>query len=229
MDALIRAARLSPAPTRLSQLRSPAGDALVSDPRGALLTLRKQIEAELREQLKAECEREHRRAYDEGYATGLAAARAAATDELARIQQQWSTQTEDALSLLERAHQAALSRIETSVGEVAFAALCRLVGREIASETFVIALVKQACAQLRADTAVTMKVHPRDMQRLSDLLADGESRLQSLALKLAADESLALGGCVIETAGGQYDGGLENQLRRLHDALTTLHASAVEC
>jgi flagellar assembly protein FliH len=96
--------------------------------------------------------------------------------------------------------------------------VCHFVGRHLAAEEFVLGLVGQTCAQLRAETA-TARLHPRDAALLGELLEGDVLRIQSIGLKLVPDESLALGGCVVEAASGTFDGGLENQLRRLHAAL----------
>ena len=218
MEALIRSAQLAAVRTRLSETR-------IGDPsRSQSSRLREEIEqavrAEFASQMQSLYTSERSRAHADGYAEGLAQARAEATGELERLREQLSARLDSALQAMEQAHQRALAKLETSVGEVAFAAVCRLVGSKAASREFVLGLVEHACTQLRTDAVATARLHPRDIDTLRELLQGDQIRINALGLRLLADESLQLGGCVIEAASGQYDGGLEAQLCRLHAVLT---------
>ena len=181
--------------------------------------IEKQVRAELASHVQKLYDSERARACADGYADGLTEVRAAAEQDLAQIHEQLKVKVESALSALEQAHEAALTNLQTSVGEVAFAAVCRLVGQKAGSQEFVLDLVEHTCAQLRGDVMATARLHPRDIHTLRELLQDRELRVRSLELKVVPDESIELGGCVIEAASGQYDGGLESQLRRLHAVL----------
>ncbi len=229
--ALIRSAQLAPMRTRLSEVRVTAAgrDGAEQTPQGidsrsAREILREEVEAQVRTELSAQLqelyEAERARARADGYAEGLSDGRAVAAGELERVQEQLRSTVDGALSALEEAHQVALTKLELSVGEVAFAAVCRWVSHAAGSQAWVLDLVEHACAQLRTDTFATVRLHPRDIRTLGDLLADGEIRIGSLGLRVVPDESLQLGGCIIEAASGQYDGGLDSQLRRLHTLLT---------
>jgi flagellar biosynthesis/type III secretory pathway protein FliH len=68
-------------------------------------------------------------------------------------------------------------------------------------------------------------MHPRDLALIRELMRDDELRLRTLQVQLVADESLQFGGCIVEAPSGDYDGGLENQLRRLHAILTAQDAA----
>lgn len=238
MDPVIRAALFAPFRTRLNATPRvrPAARAAAATPgsphdelQSALQALRadieKQVRAESLSQLENLRESEHRRARADGYADGLAEAKAAAAEELAQTQEQLASHADNALSALQRAHEASLSRLQSSVGEIAFAAVCRLIGDKAPSREFVLGLVEHTCAQLRGDVIATARLHPRDIATLGAMLDENSLRLQSLQLKVLPDDSLKLGGCVIEAASGRYDGALESQLRRLHAVLTGAHAS----
>lgn len=236
MAAVIRSARLSVLPKRLSELLT--SKAAVNAPRGTSVespsetdaalsdstSLREELEAQVRAQLGAEfqelyqSEREAARA--EGFAQGVAEGRAAAATELAQACEKLTARANTTLSALAAAHGAALSKLEATVGEVAFAAVCRLVSSQATSRSFVSGVVERTCAELRGDLEATARLHPRDIQLLCELLQDDELKVESLGLRVVPDDSLALGGCVIEAASGRFDGGLENQLRRLHTVMT---------
>jgi len=222
MDTLMRSVRLAPQRTRLSEVRGDRAGAR-GESRRERETLRKEIEQQVRDELAAQIreihasEREKARA--EGHEAAVAQAKANAEQDLALAHEELKAGMAGALSAMERAHQAALAKLESSAGEVAFAAVCRMVAGQAGSQAFVLGLVERACSVLRADPVATARLHPRDVEILRELLQGQELRVLSLGLKVIPDESLELGGCVIEAASGQYDGGLESQLRRLHSVL----------
>ena len=209
MEPVIRSARLAPFRTRLSDAEVEA--------------LRRRVEAEVR----AEWENERQASYEaeraRARADGIAAAKeewAAALDQaIAQARESLEARLTRALGALESAHLEALTRLERQVGEVSFAALCRLVGEQHGTRAFTLALIEQTCAGLRAESVATVRLHPRDIETLREIMQRAELNLRSLNLKVIPDESLTLGGCVVEMPSGQYDGGLENQLRRLHALL----------
>jgi len=236
LDTLIRDAQLAPFRTRLSELRagepetrtgsgsSDVSGGALQPVRPALDSLRDEIERQVRAeaavQIQELYESERKRAHVEGYADGVAAGKAAAAKELAQACERLAVQANRALSALAEAHRAALVKLESSVGEVTFAALCRLVSDQVASRSFVMGIVGQTCTALRADLNGIVRLHPRDIETLGEWLQDDELRVDSLGLTMIPDESLILGGCVIEAPSGHYDGGIETQLRRLHAVLT---------
>ena len=226
MDTLIRSAQVAPLRTRLSETRAAGADAASAAQQSAqaqLDALRSEIEKQVRSEWASQMQKlydsERERAHADGYADGMAEANAAAAKELEQARGELQTKVNSALSAMEQAHWAALVKLESSVGEVAFAAVCRLVSWLATSQEFVLGLVEHTCDQLRADVSATVRLHPRDIETLRGLMHDQELRVNSLGLKVVPDESLQLGGCVIEAASGQYDGGLETQLRRLHAVL----------
>jgi flagellar assembly protein FliH len=233
MDAVIRAALLAPFRTRLSETgpvrpvtRSADATTAAShdDSQAAARSLRSEIERQVRAEMLAQNEKvyaaERERAHADGYADGLAEAADVVARQSAESKEQLRAAAGQAISALQTAHAAALSALQSSVGEIAFAAVCRLIGEQAASQTYVLGLVDQVCRQLRGDTIATARLHPRDIATLHDLLPDGSLAIHSLDLKVVADESLQLGGCVIEAASGRYDGALDAQLQRLHALLS---------
>jgi flagellar assembly protein FliH len=224
MDPLIRSAELAPARTRLStQALAPARGPHREDAASAQARLREEIERHVRTELAAEAraaaEAERERARVRGHAEGLAEGRSAALLDAAQARTEGQAEAARALQALGAAHAAALEAFEAAVGRVAFAAVCRLVGRHAGTQVFTQGLVDQACAPVRAASAATVRLHPRDIEALGDLHAGGGIALGSMAVKLQPDESLDLGGCIVETELGDVQGDLASQLRRLHAVL----------
>jgi flagellar assembly protein FliH len=220
MDAVIRSARVATARTRLraeqaAEQRAPAPSA--QD------VWRSEVEKRVREELTVETrklyEAERERGYADGHAAGLSDGRSDAVQEVEQIRQRLSGRIDSTVSAMEQAQRAALAQLQGSVGEVAFAAVCRLLGSKASSQSLVLQVVEHACAQLRMELGMTIRLNPRDLHEVSELLRD-DARFRAIGLKLIADDSLQLGGCIVEGPSGQYDGGLESQLRRLHAVLT---------
>jgi len=169
MDTVIRALQWSSSRKRLSDTRAEEAPAN----RTELEILREEIEIQVRSELAAHAQKlydtERARAYVEGHAFGVTEAKIAAEKELARTREDSEAKVASALAALEQAHQAASSKLESSVGEVAFAAVCRLVGRQATSQAFVLGLVGQTCRQSRTETSATVRMHPRDLDTLRAL------------------------------------------------------------
>jgi len=228
MGPLIRSASVAAARRRLSEVHEASGQegARLGKAAQALTAkdaVRREIEQQVREELTRHLQEalnvERQRAYVEGHASGLAQGRADAAAELARDREKLMLQARGALTALGQAHEAVLTKLECSVGEVAFAAVCRLLSRELLSRSLVVGIVEQTCALLRTETFATARLHPRDIEILRALTAGEELQVRGVKLNLVPDESLRLGGCVVEASSGRFDGGLESQLRRLHAVL----------
>jgi flagellar assembly protein FliH len=126
---------------------------------------------------------------------------------------------EQALASLGRAQQEAERRLESAVGEIAFAAVCRLVGEALPTRAWIAGSVETVCAELRGGAQATVRLHPRDLA-LIDPRGSGELRLGGRVLRLAGDPSLTPGGCMLDLLpGGGLDATLETRLARLRDAL----------
>jgi flagellar assembly protein FliH len=187
--------------------------------------LRAQWQAEQREALALEREAARRDGMAEGNAQGLAEARdageaaaRAAERALQQAEVERHAQAQAALQSLQQSHAAALAALRDEVGTLAFAAVCRIAGRQAVSRDFVLGIVETVCQGARAASGATLHLHPRDLQ----LLAGEAGSLGvggGVTLALVADESLALGGCRVETEAGHFDGSLATQLQRLHDLL----------
>jgi flagellar assembly protein FliH len=242
MDAVIRSVRLAPMRARLSDL-VPAGTRMSSHGADAdvdsspaplspcaLPDLRTQVRAELRDETAAQVLKlsaaERERARQQGYEEGMAAAGSAAQHALAQEIKEFREQARLAIKLLEQTYEHAVNDLKLCVGDVAFAAICRIAGAKAVSQAFVQGVVDQTCLELRTDEQATVRLHPRDLgvlRHLCERTKPGElvMRMRSLTLTLVPDESIALGGCIVDTPGGRRDGSLKTQLQRLH---ATLHA-----
>ena len=232
MGALIRSCKMEARRVRLSEARSGhtagAGREGESAP-SPQASLRAEVDAQVRAEMAAHAQAvyaaERERGWVDGHAEALSSARAQAAQELARTRAELTAQVASAISAVERAHGLALDGLENAVGELTWIAVCRLAGRSAFTPDFVLGVTRQVCAELRGESSATARLHSRDIATLSEFVSDLPSERQlcigELRLTIATDDSLELGGCVIEARSGEYDGRLETQLRRLHAVLTT--------
>jgi flagellar assembly protein FliH len=242
--ALIRSGKIEARRVRLSEARSgraaPAVQSGESAPSLEAM-MRAEIDAQVRAGIAAHAQSvydaERERGWVDGHAEALSNARAHAAQELTSSRAELTAHAASALSAVERAQELVLERLENAVGELTWIAVCRLAGRSAFTPELVLGITRQVCAELRGESSATARLHSRDIATLGELvgklggelmgeLSPGrELRIGEVRLTIEADDSLELGGCVIEARSGEYDGSLETQLRRLHAVLVASGAT----
>jgi flagellar assembly protein FliH len=161
-----------------------------------------------REDERATLEALRREAFDEGYRDGRGEG-----EKDARAEHAAELQTLQALARSVRdALGQGIEGVEDALVEIAFAAVCKVLGRAAASEEGVRAMVREAMSEVRSRDGVVLRVSPREHAAFQGQLG--------AELEVVADERVAAGGCLIETTGGTLDARLDIQLRRLADTLT---------
>jgi flagellar assembly protein FliH len=108
----------------------------------------------------------------------------------------------------------ALGQAEDMLVEIAYAAVCRMVGATAASRETLLDMVRAIARDEHATKQLRVRVHPQDLATLQedDMPLDARISLQ-------ADSAVALGGCLIDSDKGTLDARLETQLSRLGEAL----------
>lgn len=150
-----------------------------------------------------------KQAFEDGYRDGYESGARQAKEELAG-------QASALARLLGSAQEALAGEIgglEEVAVEIAYAAVCRVLGAAAGSEEAVRAMARQALEEVRSREKVRVRVSAADHALLAGLASP-------LPGELLADERVAAGGCIIESAGGLLDARLEVQLRQLLVALT---------
>jgi flagellar assembly protein FliH len=166
---------------------------------------RRKVQAELAE-LRAEAER---RGYAIGHEKGEAEARRQLQAQIDRFQGLGAQ--------LAQARAAVLADAEDGVVELAFAALCRILGEQAASRDGVQAMVARCAADVREREQVGIRLHPDDVALLGDVAGH--------PARFSADPGIVLGGCIVESATGALDARLEVQLARLAETLLAVRAA----
>lgn len=154
-------------------------------------------------------ERIHEEARREGYAAGYEEGSARGRMEAAELHQ------------LVQAMDEAMSRLDQEVAEE-IQALAIEIARQVVRDTItskpeiVLSVVREAMQNLPQQSA-TIRVNPEDVQILRRYLAE---HYEDLAHRVAEDDAIARGGCVIESAGGQIDAQIQTRWRRVVESLS---------
>lgn len=140
------------------------------------------------------------KAIEEGFAKGLAEGKrtaegkyAEALDALAKL----AENGRDSVSGL-------LRDAEEVIGAIVFEAVCKIVGKDLASQEGRFAVVQQVLASAMQEEVVSIRVSPKDCHSL---------KAQHPALPIEPDDRIELGGCILALKGGSIDGRIETQFR----------------
>ena len=147
--------------------------------------------------------------YAEGLAQGEQAAQAKVAEHLARLA--------GVMQQLQQARNDMLGGAEDIMVDIAFAAVCRLVGAGIGQRASVLATVQQVLSEFRQHEPLAIYLHPQDLAWVAQAMT--ELGLNPEQTQLRPDASIKMGGCLVETAVGTLDARLETQLSRLRETL----------
>ncbi|HEX7647932.1 MAG TPA: FliH/SctL family protein [Noviherbaspirillum sp.] len=157
-----------------------------------------------------------REAYEAGFKKGEEDARHAAGQQFERL--------EKLIGSLGAARQQVIDESQDSIVEIAFSALCRIVGDAAMTREVVIGMARQAIARCRDREPITIHLNPQDCALLQQ--ADLSSVTFEDRITLERDPSIRLGGCIIDGATGTLDARLEVQLERLRETLVAARHAA---
>lgn len=118
-----------------------------------------------------------------------------------------------------------LQAVESDLVELAYGAVCRIIGMAAFSREGVLALMRQALSGLPSRTLEAIRVSPHDHAWIE---ADANWKQQASGtsgreVQWLADERVPRGGCIVVSADGSLDARLETQLRQLRELLLDVH------
>jgi len=172
----------------------------------------------------AEIEAAREQAREQGYAEGFSRGDEEAKRELAKRR----SELERLVASLEKAHREALSGIEDIALDVAWEAVCKILGGAVATRQGIRALVEQSANRVRSEEKMTVRLCPADVGILKAGKDPSEAEDEPRRMEFLADASIEMGGCIIETSAGRIDATLETQLSRLHQALLAVRLARKE-
>jgi flagellar assembly protein FliH len=173
-------------------------------------------------QIVASATREAERIKTEAEQTGAAAGRQTG---LKQIRQELAGKLAQALALLSTAeieHQRRVLASEPEILKLAVAIASKIINAELTTDPKQrLALVKQALERYPQATTYKIRINPGDLQGLApDILPELQSVFtEPKIIEIVADETIAPGGCFIETDHGKIDARLQTQLELIADEL----------
>lgn len=180
------------------------------------------FEARLQEWLK---EHQHllqeaeERAKADGFAKGMAEGLEAGEGKYAVEIQSLSSLVQSAKESLETM----LRGLDGVIASIVFEAVCKIVGRELATADGCVAVVRQLISQECANNPLRIRISPADLQRLRESASHRPEAgwvENFLNLPLEADERVELGGCLLDIQdGSSIDGRIETQFRSFAQSL----------
>lgn len=113
-----------------------------------------------------------------------------------------------------------LSTVEQDVLKLAVKLAEKIIGREIRQdETARVEIVLNALRAARQKEMLTVRVNANDLPLLEQMRERIDAFNRAQHIDFVADQAVAEGGCIIESASGTIDARLETQLRILENAL----------
>lgn len=166
----------------------------------------------------------HERARLSGYEAGEQRARAEASLEKERMLSTLANVVAAAESSFDQECAALAADCAEIVGEV----LVKMAGVTLASREAILGTVMTVLSRMKDGREATIRVHADDLPILQleeDQLAKlfGRSKFT-----LVADARVTIGGCIVETSAGSFDGRLDVQLREMYETLRSAKAAGRE-
>lgn len=157
------------------------------------------------------------RAVSEGFAKGLAEGRQTGEEK-------YSAAVQSLAALVDSGKQSVaqlLHESEDVIAAIIFEAVCKIVGKELSTLEGCAAVVRQVVAKASHEEVVSVRVSPRDYERLKDRIArpDAPWAEQLASLPLELDDRVELGGCILSLKDGSIDGRIETQFRTFAQSL----------
>jgi flagellar assembly protein FliH len=182
-----------------------------------------QVRRSILTQIKSEAEA----ARELGRQRGLHEGRAAGREE---SQQAFAAELAGVRSLAGKLSDALVSGIgdlEDLAVAIAFEAVCKVLGEAAMTQEGVRAQVRQAAAHAKNKERLVVRLRPEDLSALRAAGALNAMLPPGKAVSWVADDSIELGGCVVETDGGALDARLETQIERMRAALLAARREAI--
>ncbi|WP_420997924.1 FliH/SctL family protein [Cupriavidus sp. 30B13] len=157
-------------------------------------------------------------------AAGQAAAAAreevvsAQTGERARIDAalaEHALLTHRVLEQVQRKLDDSLHGMEAQAAAIAYEATCRIVGAAAPEPEAIRHVIVAAFAELQGKAVLRVRLHPDDFTTFHAGHDSSSLTARYPAVTWAADEGVAIGGCLVDTVAGTLDARIETQLQKL--------------
>jgi len=160
---------------------------------------------------KAELEEEYKSQIQSGCEKGY-------SDGVERVELEYDTKNKEIHKLFEeinRAHQNHIEEIENRLKEIIFIAICKTFGELLNNRDERLHIINNVVDKIKNTNPVKIKISQEDYK----LLFGNENNEFPEQYKIEADSRVGLGGCIVDTDNGTFDGRLEIQLAKLNEAI----------
>ena len=117
---------------------------------------------------------------------------------------------------------------EDAIVAIAFEATCKILGDALLKTGGVKAVVREVINRAKDRERLVIRLSRTDYQMLEQEKLDFLSADESGRVEVIPDDRVILGGCLVETSGGNLDGRLEIQLQLLREILLSAKKSRNE-
>lgn len=218
VDVVVPSVPLPLAPAAVAPPTPPAQETVrlpVPDMNSLIEQARESVLAQFKEEADKARELGRQRGLQEGRTAGTEEAKRTFEAELARIR--------SIADRLQEAVETGFNGVEDMAVAIAFEALCKMLGNTAVTPEGVQALVRQAAAHAINNEKVVVRLHAGDLSVLRAVGALDATLPSGAAVSWVADKAVELGGCVVETDGGELDARLETQIEKLRKTLVAAH------
>jgi flagellar assembly protein FliH len=163
-----------------------------------------------------------RKGYENGFEKGYAEGSEKAQGETAGLCERLESLVKGLGGALENG----IKGHEDIILEIAFEAICSIVGDSAVTPAGVAAQVQKTIDHIHHREALVIRLHSRDIALLHEQLNSGKTVFHESVAEWVADDSIDSGGCVIETSGGTFEARLDRQLECFRTALVSAHNMA---
>lgn len=146
--------------------------------------------------------------YQDGYKEGIAKAEKDYDDKFQELTK--------LITSIDSAFEIKVKKFETFLTSAIFAAVARVLGDAVINDEDRISMVKNVVKTLKSTKPYVLRVSEYDYKIITGNNAEVR---QFNTANIIADNRVELGGCIIETDKGIFDGRLEVQLARLKDVI----------
>lgn len=189
-----------------------AAESLVENQKDHAEILKREIELAQREGKE--------QGYREGYEVGFSQGQAEYEERVSRL--------ESVIAAANNALEQGIEGVEDAAVEIVYMAVCKILGAALTERDGVAAVVRQVIALSKDREKLVIRVSPSDFDLLKDMKTGLMHDVVIANGGLLPDDRVVLGGCLLETAGGNLDGRLEIQLDQFREALLSARTRRVD-
>ena len=123
------------------------------------------------------------------------------------------------VGLIENKVDEELLDVDAILADLAFASLCKVLESHLVRKKYVISSVNKVLDDFKSVMSIKLHLSPEHYQLLSEEEVVFQGMACSNKIELISDSRVDLGGCIVETESGSWDGRLESQLQRLYEVV----------